>query len=697
MDKTLVIVLGDTRGHELTYDNFKKNVIDELDADLCLCLAVKPNYNYDNPYYKLSKFKFLYDEPEDFGDAFDYAYNTITQNMDKKTIEGSIHWREFLSFSNILFGGVIYNEKLIEGGGGIVLFLRWFLLQKMKENNLIDQYDRFIITRSDYIYQLPHPNVEYLDSGCIWVPDSEHCGGYTDRHAVLSKKNIEVYLNLFNNLVIKSNDYYNKMKILPDYWGIEKFIKMNLEQENMVDSVKEFPYVMYLVRSENGLTRFSKGTYSNQLGYYIKYLGEYNASSYYKDRYLQSGLKIDAFYKEVLNIGKKCIIITTINKPSKQVMSYTNKPGWDLIVIGDSKTEDILYKDLNCVYLGLEEQKSQFPTLFDKIPLNSYTRKMFGYLYAIKNKYDVIYDTDDDNKYIYDLDVFEDNIIEFFDKDICPGSCIHRSYCEYDIKKIIYKMMVHKATVYTFDKNNSLLYLKDKQSVIEHNTDRISGTKRGVKCSSTPGFVNIYKQFTDEKIWPRGIPPGHATVDIMPTLTDTIPDMKISVIQGLVDNDPDVDAYYRINVKNTPFVFEKDPGYDIIMNKYSVCPFNTQNTFWVDKSTFYAMYLPISVTFRYTDILRGFIALYQLWKNDKTIKFTIPTAVQDRNEHDLMKDYESEEPMYRTAEKVIELLNENKNATIQEIYYILFKNNIVEERELETLNEWTNLVNQYEK
>ena len=133
------------------------------------------------------------------------------------------------------------------------------------------------------------------------------------------------------------------------------------------------------------------------------------------------------------------------------------------------------------------------------------------------------------------------------------------------------------------------------------------------------------------------------------------------------------------------------------MNKYSVCPFNTQNTFWVDKSTFYAMYLPISVTFRYTDILRGFIALYQLWKNDKTIKFTIPTAVQDRNEHDLMKDYESEEPMYRTAEKVIELLNENKNATIQEVYYILFQNNIVEERELETLNEWTNLVNQYEK
>jgi len=34
MSKTLVIVLSETRAHELTFDNFKKNVIDELNADL---------------------------------------------------------------------------------------------------------------------------------------------------------------------------------------------------------------------------------------------------------------------------------------------------------------------------------------------------------------------------------------------------------------------------------------------------------------------------------------------------------------------------------------------------------------------------------------------------------------------------------------------------------------------------------------
>ena len=36
--KTLVIILGETRTHELTFENFKKNVIDVLNADLKITL-----------------------------------------------------------------------------------------------------------------------------------------------------------------------------------------------------------------------------------------------------------------------------------------------------------------------------------------------------------------------------------------------------------------------------------------------------------------------------------------------------------------------------------------------------------------------------------------------------------------------------------------------------------------------------------
>jgi hypothetical protein len=684
MEKTLVVILGDIREHELTYNNFKSNVIDELNADLCLCLAIKEDYDYNNPYHKLSKYNFLYNEPDDFGEAFDYAY----ENMSKPSVE--INWRDFLKNTSILFGGVKYNDEIIKGGGGIVLFLRWFLLKNLTENNLIDKYDRFVVTRSDYMYQLPHPKLNYLAGNYIWFPDSEHCGGYTDRHVVLSKTNVETYLNIFNSMVCNYCNIINSQVN-----SIEKLIKLHLKEQNVLDDVREFPYVMYLVRSEHGKTRWAHGNYSRELGYYIKYFPEYDRSSYYKNKHLNSGLPIDDFYKHVLNIKKKCIIITTINKPSSQVLSYTNQHGWNLIIVGDTKTDDSLYKNLNCVYLGLDEQMSHFPTFFDKIPLNSYTRKMFGYLYAIKKKYDIIYDTDDDNKYMYDLDLFDNNILHFIGKNI-PGNDTYRCYLDYDTKQFEHRMIVHNADAYTYDMQNKLLYLKDRQ--VEHLYDEncISGTKRGIRYSSTNGFVNIYKVFTDKNIWPRGIPPGHQSIDITPSLTETPTNMDVCVIQGLVNNDPDVDAHYRLNINNEPFNFEKDPGYDIVLDKYSVCPFNTQNTFWTDKTMFYAMYLPVSVTFRYTDILRGFVALYQFWKNNKTIKFTFPTAIQDRNEHDLSKDYESEVPMYETAEKVIELLNENKDATLKDIYNILWKNNIVSETELDTLTEWSRLVEQYE-
>jgi hypothetical protein len=249
---------------------------------------------------------------------------------------------------------------------------------------------------------------------------------------------------------------------------------------------------------------------------------------------------------------------------------------------------------------------------------------MFGYLYAIKNKCNIIYDTDDDNIFLGNLNDFD--------------------------------------------------------------------IPRPIRSCNKKGFVNLYKIFTESNIWPRGIPPGDSAIDEEPELSDCKDPMKYAVIQGLVNNDPDVDAYYRINISNSEFSFEKDGGYDVILNKSSVCPFNTQNTFWLDPSMFYALYLPVTVTFRYTDILRGFVALFQLWKNDKTIKFTFPTAYQKRNEHDLQKDYESELPMYETAKQVIELLDANSDATISEVYAILANNNIVDKAELDVLKEWLLLI-----
>jgi len=374
MSKTLVIILSETRAHELTFDNIKQNLIDRLNADLCLCIGIKPDYDYTNPFYQLAKHKFLYNEPDDFGEAFDYAYNILSKNSPKyeklenintlcgklqhpkqstenihyygehdditnfndfeyddeiiihtndfsdalwrnqvygikksdndnfvnqsniNTYKKPLYWREFLKIKDQFMGGIKDEHHQHPGSAGILIFFRWFLLHNLIESDVINQYDRFVITRSDYIYQLPHPKIENMDEKCIWIPDGEHYGGYTDRHVVLSKNNIESYLNIFTNFVVRSNEFFSKMENRGGIWNLEEVIKFNLEQNNVLYLVKEFPYIMYSVRNVNGTTRWAAGNFSNELGYYIKYMSEFDKSNFYKNKFENSGLSIDDFY-----------------------------------------------------------------------------------------------------------------------------------------------------------------------------------------------------------------------------------------------------------------------------------------------------------------------------------------------------------------------------------------------------------------
>ena len=370
MSKTLVIILAETRAFELTFDTFKKNVIDELNADLCLCIGVKLDYNYDNPFYKLAKYKFLYNETSnDFGEAFDYAYDILKKDINKyekienfvKTVKcygsydndtenelnlddfdddqiiikknylpdktcktqvyginkveneknnektdekiityrKSLHWREFLKIKNQIMGGIKDKYNQHDGSAGILIFFRWFLLKNLIDNDIISKYDRFVITRSDFIFQLPHPKVESLNKKYLWIPDGESYGGYTDRHAILSQHHIIPYLNILNNFVLKSNDYFSKMNKLND-WNLERLIKFNLEQNN-VGIVKRIPYIMYSVRNIDGTTRYCNGTFSEDLGYFIKYIKEFNASNYYRKLFEKSSMPICEFYKHYID------------------------------------------------------------------------------------------------------------------------------------------------------------------------------------------------------------------------------------------------------------------------------------------------------------------------------------------------------------------------------------------------------------
>lgn len=229
--------------------------------------------------------------------------NTFVKEENVTTLKKPLHWREFLKIKDQFLGGIKDPKDQHGGSAGILIFFRWFLLENLYKSGVIDQYDRFIITRSDYIYRLPHPKLEMMDPERIWIPDAEHYGGYTDRHVVLSRNHVTPYLNILNNFVKRSNEYFMKMKHCCT-WNLEQLIKFHLDQNGVLQCVSQFPYVMYSVRNIDGSSRWAHGDFDKTLGYYIKYKSEYCKSKDYLDQFTHSKLPIDDYYRDI--IGTEC-------------------------------------------------------------------------------------------------------------------------------------------------------------------------------------------------------------------------------------------------------------------------------------------------------------------------------------------------------------------------------------------------------
>lgn len=204
------------------------------------------------------------------------------------------------------------------------------------------------------------------------------------------------------------------------------------------------------------------------------------------------------------------------------------------------------------------------------------------------------------------------------------------------------------------------------------------------------GYINIYNLFSDQKIWPRGFPLRLITEKTLPSETIDKKETNVGVWQGLADEDPDVDAIYRLT-SNEICNFNDHPP--VVLGSHSICPFNSQNTAF-RKELFALLYLPTFVTFRFTDILRGLVAQPIMWQHGFQLGFTQATVIQKRNIHDFVKDFESEIPMYLHTEKVMELVTktisngQSVEDNLYNAYLTLFKNEIVDSREIETLEAW---------
>lgn len=319
-------------------------------------------------------------------------------------------------------------------------------------------------------------------------------------------------------------------------------------------------------------------------------------------------------------------VITTIAQPTSCIKTLSKKlEGTNgLIVIGDKKGP-ISYPINNAQFFSLEHQLQLDFKLTNKLPTGHYSRKNLGYLLAIKQGEDCIYETDDDNQ------------------------------------------------------PNEFWAIRNK--------------KANVLVASPSNWINVYKHFSKENIWPRGFLLDRITdSESTPLFDNKLIEIEAPIQQGLADVSPDVDAIWRLT-QDHEFYFDRNDS--IALQPGTWCPFNTQSTWWW-KEAFPLLYLPSYCSFRMTDIWKSFIAQRCLWEMGHKLVFHSAEVNQERNIHNLMKDFEAEIPGYSLNEKLTLILEgsrllsgkENALRNLVVCYEDLAANNIIPKDELSLVNAW---------
>lgn len=270
MNRTLVIVPITTQAEDITWPSFKKNVLDVLKADLALCIQTPENYDDTNPYWQFAKYRWTTPKYEDWNSLLDEAQGIELERLKRKD---RVDWRQLFALAGNWLGAAHDGEKKRPGSGVILIYFRWLLHQYLVAENLLNQYDRFIITRADFFWQCPHPPLEFLSPDKIWLGDGESWGGISDRHTVLSRQNIEAYLGIGSQILTDPDGLLAEMRFRSE-WNIEQYIAHSLARLGLRDQVAYFPYAMYLVRAKDAGPTWSPGQWNEALGYFIKYPNE---------------------------------------------------------------------------------------------------------------------------------------------------------------------------------------------------------------------------------------------------------------------------------------------------------------------------------------------------------------------------------------------------------------------------------------
>ena len=130
---------------------------------------------------------------------------------------------------------------------------RWFLRNRLLSLDLLEQYDRYVITRTDQYYPCPL-DLSALDASKIWVPTGEDWSGICDRFVVCNNHDVLRLLNILER-AIRHPEAYLGFPI-----NIEGFVKLRWTEEGVWGRVRRFRRSMFTASVEGDHMRWYGNT-----------------------------------------------------------------------------------------------------------------------------------------------------------------------------------------------------------------------------------------------------------------------------------------------------------------------------------------------------------------------------------------------------------------------------------------------------
>ncbi|KAG1656150.1 putative glycosyltransferase STELLO1 [Nymphon striatum] len=296
----------------------------------------------------------------------------------------------------------------------------------------------------------------------------------------------------------------------------------------------------------------------------------------------------------------KWIILTSINPVTEDVKKLAKIPGYQVLVVGDTKTPEN-YSFPGVIYLNLETQYSLDYNILKFTPENNYARKNIGFLYAIQHGAKLIYETDDDNAPWPDL-----NLNSFYTDDSITSLVVNTHGA--------YNPLAHFGQPSMWPRGHPL--------------EKIT--------TGIPRDYHIEK--TSRPAIQQGLVNGDPDVDALFRLTRKLKDSNLNVTFD----------------STTP---------PVILSEGALTSYNSQNTM-TSYNGFWSLLLPSYISIRVSDIWRGYCAQRLMWLVGERLMYLPPNAYQFRNGHDYIKDMILEYQLYEEAGQYVDfLLNWNCSET----------------------------------